>query len=293
MLSIIVSWRDRDELAQALPGMIAAAAAAGGDLTVVNYGGSRERLARQIAGCPGSLRIVEVPDQCYFNKSRAQNVGARHTAHPLLFFCDCDIILDPSTIARLAARLAERPGTFATLAGIRETTPNAREARNVVRFGYELRIRIASGRELRIVDYEEDAADGTRQAPGLLLVRRENFLRINGYNGRLHGWGWEDQDMIARLTLAAGLERILEGEALHLSHSDEARVAHYPMADRWESRDRMFRQALRYYDLGDFAGTFELDCSELPSAVYTGDDGAQFHSIRRSPIMSGWRSAPQ
>jgi N-terminal domain of galactosyltransferase len=99
------------------------------------------------------------------------------------------------------------------------------------------------------VDNEEDAEKGTRQAPGLLLVRRSDFMRIEGYNGRLHGWGWEDQDMIARLTLGAGLRRIQRGVATHLSHGDTARIAHYPpVRDRWESRDRMFRQALSNYD---------------------------------------------
>jgi hypothetical protein len=70
--------------------------------------------------------------------------------------------------------------------------------------------------------------------------------------------------MIARLTLGAGLHRITEGYAIHLSHDDDARTSHYPPGkDRWESRDRMFRQALDAYDRNDFAGTFTRDCSEM------------------------------
>lgn len=259
MLSIVVSWRDRAELARALPGLRATAEAAGGEVVVVNFGGSPERLAAQLLGHEDAVRVVEVADQPYFNKSAAQNLGAAHAVHPLFFFCDCDIVLEPGTVLALAARVRDEPGTFATLAGVRESERNSRGGKHVVCFGYHLRIRTADGRLLEIVDNEEDAEDGTRQAPGLLLVRRGDFHAVGGYNARLHGWGWEDQDMIARLTLGAGLRRITGGYAVHLSHDDAARVSAYPVADRWESRDRMFRQALANYDEADFQGTFGVD----------------------------------
>jgi len=264
MLSIVVSWRDRNELGRALPNMVASARATGGDVTIVNFGGASSMLREQLGEHAQAVSVVNVEQQPYFNKSRAQNLGAAHSAQPYLFFCDCDIVLDPDVVRRLMTRVHESPGTFATLAGVRESETNSRGARHVVCFGYHLRIRTADGRVLEIIDNEEDADEGTRQAPGLLLVRRSDFLSIGGYNSRLHGWGWEDQDMIGRLTLGAGLKRIQEGVAIHLSHDDHARMAAYPpFRDRWESRDRMFRQALANYDNADFRGTYELDVAEL------------------------------
>lgn len=264
-LSIVVTWRDRDELIQALPGLTGAARALGGELTVVNYGGDPVRLAPQIEAFRGGhLRVVDVEGERYFNKARAQNIGASYSTGSVIFFCDCDIVVDSAEVASLASEVASRGGIFATLKGVTESVQNSRRAGFVVRFGYELALKLANGRELKIVDHEEDANDGTRQAPGLLLVRRDDFVRVNGYNGRLHGWGWEDQDMIARLTLGAGLERVQRGHAVHISHDDVARTAHYPPArDRWESRDRMFRQALAFYDQGDLAGTYESDRAGL------------------------------
>lgn len=264
MLSIIISWRDRDELGQALPGLRAAAGLLGGDVTVVNFSGDAARLAPML-GAPGpDLHVVTVDDQQYFNKAAAQNIGAAHSHHPVLFFCDCDILLDASVVAQLAGQLTEGSARFATLAGVRESETNARGARHVVSFGYELKIRTADGRELRIVDNEEDGNDGTRQAPGLLLVRRDDFLAAEGYNSDLHGWGWEDQDMISRLTLGRGLQRINQGHAIHISHDDHARVAHYPLASsRWESRDRMFRTALANYDDANFQGSYQRDVAKL------------------------------
>jgi glycosyltransferase involved in cell wall biosynthesis len=268
MLSIIVSWRDRDELGQALPCLRTAARAAGGEVIVVNFSGCADRLALQLGERADDLRVITVPDERYFNKSAAQNIGAAFARHPVLFFCDCDILLDPQLPVRLAARLAVDTGCFTTLAGVRESQVNSRGARHVVSFGYELRIKTADGRRLQIVDNEEDGADGTRQAPGLLLVRRDDFLRIGGYNSDLHGWGWEDQDMIARLTLGLGLVRIIDGDAMHLSHDDHARTAFYPkVASRWESRDRMFRTALANYDDANFGGSYRRDLSAYEGRV--------------------------
>lgn len=281
MLSIIITWRDRTELRRALPGIVAAAEALGGDVTIVNFGGSPEMLQDQIQGYSHQVQIVQVDSQHYFHKARAQNIGAANTVRELLFFCDADIILDPDTLVGLTERMRQKTNTFATLIGVRETEINARGGNKVVCFGYELHIKIANGRELRIIDHEEDTEDGTRNAPGLVMVRREHFLEVEGYNSDLHGWGWEDQDMIGRLTLAAGLERIFYGRALHISHDDSLRVANYPVANRWESRDKMFRQALANYDRNYFLGTYTRDIEQTPAArvVTPGQTGQERFSL--------------
>jgi hypothetical protein len=262
MLSIIVSWRDRVQLGVALPSLVATAQRVGGEVAIVDYGGDSDLLRTQLTATP--VRVVRVHGETYFNKARAQNIGAASTSQPVLFFCDCDIIVEPESVAALAADVARSPGHFATIAGVVESVRNARRAGNLVRFGYQLDLRLMNGRALQIIDHEEDAETGARQAPGLLMVRRPDFTSVQGYNGRLHGWGWEDQDMIARLTLGAGLTRIQRCTVTHLSHGDHERMAHYPQAtSRWESRDRMFRQALAFYDAGDLLGTFEVDRASL------------------------------
>jgi predicted glycosyltransferase involved in capsule biosynthesis len=260
MISIIVSWRDRHELSQSIPLLIQAANVLNGDLTIVNFSGSSTLLLKQLDGAQNQIRIVNVDGQQYFNKAAAQNIGASHTLQPVLFFCDCDILVEPSLVSDLSMKLVKNEYLFATLAGVRESEINSREGKHIISFGYELRIRTASGRSLCIMDDEEDATNGTRNAPGLLFVRRSDFLAIDGYNSQLHGWGWEDQDIIARLTLGLGLTRLNEGHAIHISHNDHARIAHYPqVSSRWESRDRMFRTALNNYDNADFRGSYSKD----------------------------------
>jgi glycosyl transferase family 2 len=263
-LDFVVSWRDRPELARTLGAFTRCAQRYGGGVTIVNYGGDGTQLTDLLRNAESAVTVVAVRDTPWFNKAKAQNMGAAHSVRELLFFCDGDILFAEDALDELVARVAEDKATFGTVARVTETDLNSRGAGNVVMFGYHLRIRLANGRTLQIIDNEEDVEDGTRQAQGLLLTHRDNFARIDGYNGRLHGWGWEDQDMIARLTLGLGLQRVERGDATHISHGDDARVRHYPpMKDRWESRDRMFRQALANYDAGDFGGTFSSDVKEL------------------------------
>lgn len=243
-----------------MPSLVELAERMAGEVLVVNFGGSSLLLQSQIREFATRVQVVTVEESGYFNKAAAQNIGAACSRFPVLFFCDCDIVIDPGPVAATVTKVAGMPFKFATLAGVRETVYNSRQAQHIVSFGYTLHLRTADGRNLSIVDNEEDADSGTRQAPGLLIVKREDFIRIDGYNSKLHGWGWEDQDMIGRLTLGLGLERITEGNALHVSHDDDARLRNYPaVASRWESRDRMFRSALANYDRREFTGTYAAD----------------------------------
>lgn len=260
MLSIIVSWKNRKELSQSIESLHNTAAALDGELIIVNFDGDKNYLDNLLAdGSYKHARMVNVTGQPMFNKAACNNIGAHHAKYGHLFFCDCDIILEPAVLQTLFSKVRANRGSFGTLEGVKETIINSIQNNHIVSFGYELLIKTQDGRVLRIKDSEEDATSGLRNAPGLLMTSRENFTAINGYNSNLVGWGWEDQDMIGRLTLGAGLQRIFYGNALHISHDDNERVKHYPLSNRWESRDKMFRQALANYDAANFQGTYSRD----------------------------------
>ena len=269
MLSIVVAWRNRKELSQALPSLLESVNGIGGEVIVVNYSGDYKELEKQLYGYSEAVKVITIEGEKYFNKSAAQNVGALYATYETLFFCDCDIICDTDDVEFLTDELNHDPEVFATVRGVKETQVNSRQAKHITKFGYELLIETADGRQLRIVDNEEDGKDGTRQAPGLLFVRKSDFLSIQGYNSELEGWGWEDQDIVSRLTLGSGLKRIQRGCFTHVSHDDVARMAHYPnFSSRWESRDRMFRKALKNYDDNFFYGSYKNDIEKLSSRVW-------------------------
>ncbi|MBL6447567.1 glycosyltransferase [Fulvivirga sp. 29W222] len=256
---MIITWRDRKEIDRALPSFLETVKLLNGEIIIVNFGGDGKMLNDLISDKIDYLKVIHVEQQEFFHKTVAANIGASYASNEILFFCDCDIILDPIQIHELCTKFKADEGFFGNLVGVTETEVNSIGNNHVTNFGYELRIRTADGRELKIVDQEEDSENGYRNAPGLLFVKKQDFLSIDGYNGDLLGWGWEDQDMISRLTLGAGLKRVFHGYAQHISHDDEARTGNYPEKDRWTSRDHMFRQALRNYDNNRFKGTYQSD----------------------------------
>lgn len=74
---------------------------------------------------------------------------------------------------------------------------------------------------------------------GLLVITREAFDRVGGYDPTFIGWGYEDTDMNLRL-LRAGLWERLPGTAWHLWHSTSV--------PRPESRARYRQLLLEYRD---------------------------------------------
>ena len=256
MISIIIPWKNRVEIYRSLDCFMEVASAINGEVILVNYTGILDKsLMKQYR----ALRIIEVQDQHYFNKACANNIGAVHARYSKLFFCDCDIILETNIILKCVEYLDQK-SSFVTIKNIQEEKLNAISQNNIVCFGYRLTIKTIDNRSVEIIDFEEDSKTGVRNAPGLLFVNTSDFELINGYSGVLQGWGWEDQDMICRLTLGLGLTRHQYGKLLHLSHDDYARLGEYPsVSNRWESRDKMFRTALSRYDQNEFSGTYRED----------------------------------
>ena len=66
---------------------------------------------------------------------------------------------------------------------------------------------------------------------GFSFFKKEDALKINGYNEKILGWGWDDEDFYRRLE-KIGLERIvmmnIEQFLYHIPHDDELRTANYP-----------------------------------------------------------------
>lgn len=63
------------------------------------------------------------------------------------------------------------------------------------------------------------------QMHGTIVVAKEDFLRISGYDEVFEGWGWEDFDIRERLDLANAVERTFPSTLLtEIEHSDTERT---------------------------------------------------------------------
>ncbi len=259
-LAVIIPWSNRPELATTLPRNAPVFDTHEWNVTIVNCGGDPEEL-RRIACTSGVKASVIHVQGASFNRSLALNLGAAHCEAHYVFMLDADLMVPAETAAECNAALDDRQ--VLTIARMREsesrpwlaTGPDSHLADvikvNTAQFVFR------DGRTVVAPTFRSYAADGSRGGQGQLLVARDHFLQIGGYNSQLPGWGYEDVDILVRLQYLRNLAHRQMGEALHLSHGDSVRDLRG--ASRTESDHRNFRIVTANYASRRFQGTLEQD----------------------------------
>lgn len=99
---------------------------------------------------------------------------------------------------------------------------------------------------------------------GFSFFPRKDFIAINGYNERIRGWGFDDEDFYRRME-KRGLERIvimnIEEFLYHIPHDDNLRTENYPQKDKHET-NRNNEKIIQEYDCGclsTYAKLFESE----------------------------------
>lgn len=69
---------------------------------------------------------------------------------------------------------------------------------------------------------------------GTFVCHRDDFLKVEGYDEVLRGWGKEDNDIYYRLRMAGCTEFFFPASFLNpIPHDDSARVEFLPYSNRW------------------------------------------------------------
>jgi predicted glycosyltransferase involved in capsule biosynthesis len=177
-------------------------------------------------------------------------MGAHCTSSRYLFFLDCDIVLK-SDVLNESLPVLNAGNCFVVLSRVHETEPILSGL-----FWREDKIETLTLRDgRRAVVQQFTANDGTRSGSGLLLVSKENFLAVHGFNSQLVGWGFEDLDFQIRLQLVTNITCRKIGEAIHLTHAPDGLTG----ASRAEDRQNNLRKCLKNYRNGSLMGTFLED----------------------------------
>jgi glycosyltransferase involved in cell wall biosynthesis len=264
-LSVLIPWCERDELRLKLAANAPVFRAHDAEILILNCGGSSERLrglitASEVTG----IRQLDI-SVSRFNKSLALNVGLAHARADTVFTLDADIVLlGPLPVEAMDER------SFLTIESVYESAPfDAKQTRNdsavasaksaILEFTFRGGVKVRHQLSLR------DAFRNVRAGPpGLLLAKKGDLLNIHGYNSDLESWGWEDDDVLIRLQYALGRRRVQSGEALHLTHGDNARFLRGP---RSQSDQRNFIKCCRNYNNGLFLGSYQSDIARLSDNV--------------------------
>lgn len=268
-LTVVIPWCDRPELARTLEGNRAPFEAARAEVLVVGCGGTPGRLEALLEGLvfPG-LRWIRLPE-AEFDKALALNLGAFRARGDRLFFLDADVILEPGFFDVALDRIAE--SRFVTLDRVVESEPGppAEELPGLTEMAHVIELVDAGGRKITLETNRVRFEDGSRSAPGMILLPRAAFREVGGMNSDLEGWGWEDLDLVARL-LFAGYERISSGSGTHLTHGDEKRAL--GGSSRPASEARNFQRCLTNYRHGHYLGTYEDDVATWGERLVTSDE---------------------
>jgi glycosyltransferase involved in cell wall biosynthesis len=250
--SVVIPWWNRPELRRTLDANGPWLARHGAEVVVVNCGGDAAEAAAQLAGYTAApVRHVVIPDAVR-NRSLARNLGALCSTGNVLFFLDCDVILQSDIFAE-ATPLLEQEDCFVTIRKRVESQPEPISNRSFIKETIHTREMICEdGR--RAMTQQTFGADGSHSGIGQMLVKRADFLHIGGYNSALEGWGYEDDDVVLRLQFVLGLRSMMIGEVVHLSHGNDLRGGS-PRHDLPRNRQSCFKN----YSRGAFVGTYEED----------------------------------
>ncbi|MGJ6964384.1 galactosyltransferase-related protein [Streptosporangium sp. G11] len=148
----------------------------------------------------------------HFNKSWAVNVGVRDTPGEPELICvlDTDILADRRFLSRNLDRMAREPELSAFLPYRRMFCLDLESS------SFAIRRRCERGEADVPVDTVRSLV--LKEPPGACLWARTTiFDTIGGFDERYQGWGGEDDDVVARLSLAGRFTRF-DDPLLHLAH---------------------------------------------------------------------------
>jgi hypothetical protein len=265
--SVVIPWWNRPELRCTLDANGPFLARHGAEVVLVNCGGDAADAAARLAGYTAApVRHVLIPDAVR-NRALARNLGALCSTGNVLFFLDCDVILQSDIFAEATPLLENH--CFVTIRKRVESQPPPISNRSFIKETIQTKELICEdGR--RAATQQTTGADGSHSGIGQMLVKRADFLHVGGYNSALEGWGFEDDDVVLRLQFVLGLRSIMIGEVVHLTHGNDLRGGS-PRHDHPRNKRICFEN----YSRGAFLGSYEEDARlwkpRLDAALFNGE----------------------
>ena len=262
-LDILIPWKNRKELQQCLDwnSDFFATKAVEPNFIVINCGGDQQQALEMVnnANTRFSIHLIHL---AYggFNKALALNVGLLQSKAEHVMVLDTDVLLQALDMAQLKAAISGN--AFVTIERILEEKPMPEdfpEADALLEIGNYIEFKSANGNTAMVEMNRQGLVDKSRSGPGMIIASRKALMEIEGYNSELEGWGWEDLDLITRLQLEAGRQRVPMGEALHMTHNDDVRYIRPEFSAKGQNEQHNFQVCIINYRLGILTGSLEED----------------------------------
>jgi glycosyltransferase involved in cell wall biosynthesis len=254
IVSFVIPWRDRRDLAASLQHNSAVFCAERTELVIACCGGDSDWVVQLLKDyrIPGKVLRIE---HFEFNRSLAINIGVYAASGDYVQVIDCDIALDNVLVAELLRLRAEFP--LMNIGRLAESAPRDHAAGPEVIQEWVYRLRLPDARCIEIVTSRTGLTTGTRRGSGQTFTSKNVFMSVGGMHSDNRGWGFEENDFEIRIQILLHVTSLEVGSAIHLSHGDEDRYSLRPtiredeLANRWACVQR--------YLAGDFKGTYGDD----------------------------------
>jgi predicted glycosyltransferase involved in capsule biosynthesis len=125
--------------------------------------------------------------------------------------------------------------------------------------------------------------DNERHLAGVVYARRADFLAVGGYNERIEVYGYEDTDLVCRMSVRTGLRKRIDLDTLHhLPHDNDSRFVNQPDAKFAELHEHYGGRSWAYV-LYDKAGRASVanQCRTEDSPWTQHDRKARWNIVRR------------
>lgn len=252
LVSYIIPWCDRSELAITLDGNRKLFSAESSQVIIVNAGGNFAWLKTIVTKhrMPNvELVNIDVPS---FNKCTCFNVGASYAVADKIFLLDCDVTVPAEVIDESVAALNN--GNFITIQDGIESDPEGHYQVLKVPFYIERKVVsrfLFDNGNSASVEFQQ--SNHGRSLCGLMLLYKDHYIEVGGCDSRIKGWGFEDYDLQIRLQAQLGLQRVSLGRATHITHATA------PADDLTLNNKRNTEQCFKRYSSGNFLGTYAED----------------------------------
>lgn len=237
-LTVVIPFRrDTPDRAENLATVLHSLSAqlSGVDLLVIEDGPETDSpLSTQTGPLPAGLRHVRRVHPGGFHRTRLLNHGMMHlTDRPFAASWDCDVLVYPGALAEALARLRKgaaavfpHDGRFIDLRGAQRRTLLEVEGPLV------LPAPPWPKRQAFFPDWPWNKSGmvclNMASAGGAVMVRRDAFDAAGGYHEGFRAWGFEDTELVARLTiLGMAPSHVADWPLLHLSHERRRKVGWY------------------------------------------------------------------
>jgi hypothetical protein len=207
----------------------------GVDILVIEDGPETDSpLSRQTAALPAGSRHVRRVHKGSFHRTRLLNHGMMNlTDRPFAASWDCDVLVYPVALAEALVRLRAGAGAVFPHDG-RFIDLRGTLRRNLIEAEGSADLPAPPWPKRRAIfpDWPWNKSGmvclNTASQGGAVIVRRDAFAAAGGYHEGFRSWGFEDSELVSRLTTLGLMPSHVAGwPLLHLSHERQRKVGWY------------------------------------------------------------------